>query len=478
MKYLNASALLPAILRRFLLGCLMAMLVCGNVYAEDTADGAASVLTPYEAHGQLSVTGTNLTNEYGELFQMRGVSTAGLAWFPDYVSKDTFRTLRDKWNVNTIRLAMYTDEYGGYCVTDDAGRQALKQLVLDGVQAASDLGMYVIIDWHILSDGNPNTYKDMSLAFFQEISLTLSGYDNVIYEICNEPNSGTSWDSIRSYAVDVIDAIRLNSPESIVIVGTPTWSQDVDVAAQNPIDRENLLYALHFYANTHKEDLRQKAVTAIESGLPLIVSEFGISDASGNGELSTEQGDLWLSMLEYYQIGYVMWNLSNKEESSALLKPESTLLSDWMYEDLSDSARWFVSRMTGEVSLPIYYPDSSYAPSSAAAGTGESWFLSNGCSVTTTINNSWSDGTSQWYEYDVSIANPTAAPVSNWRLRLTWASDVGFDQYWSCDIGGSSNSYLFVPKDYNAVINSGSSINFGFICTGSTAQTLIGVAFE
>lgn len=460
------------------MGCLMVLLVCGNVSAAEPTDSTETILTPYEAHGRLSVTGTNLTNEYGELFQMRGVSTAGLAWYPDYVSSDAFRTVRDKWNVNTIRLALYTDDYNGYCVTDDAGRQALKQLLLDGVQAATDLGMYVIIDWHVLSDQDPNVYKEQAVSFFNEISWQLRDYGNVIYEICNEPNGYATWDSIRTYAVDVIDTIRANAPDSIIIVGTPTWSQDVDVAAANPIDRENLLYALHFYAATHKDDLRQKAVTAIESGLPLIVSEFGISEASGDGELDTTQADQWLSMLEYYQIGYVMWNLSNKDESSALLKPECTKFSDWMYDDLSDSSRWYVSRLTGEVSLPVYYPDSASMPSMAAARSGDTWVLPNGCTASTAINNSWSDGTSQWYEYDVTISNPTAAPVSTWRLRLTWASNVTFDQYWSCDIGGSANSYLFVPKDYNSVINAGSSVSFGFICTGSSAATLIGVAFE
>ena len=64
----------------------------------------------------------------------------------------------------------------------------------------------------------------------------------------------------------MIDRIRMYAPQSIVIVGTPTWSQDVDIASSSPIERTNLLYSLHFYAATHKEDLQSKMQTALTMG--------------------------------------------------------------------------------------------------------------------------------------------------------------------------------------------------------------------
>lgn len=484
MNKINNPSFFPASLYRFLLGCLMALLVSGTVYAGDGTDlpESGTSPTPYEEHGRLSISGSNLVDENGEIFQIRGVSTSGLAWYPEYVSEDTFRTLRDNWNVNTIRLAMYTADSGGYCVTDDAGRETLKQLVLSGVQAAGNLGMYVIIDWHILSDNDPNMNKDMALSFFGEMSSLLNGCGNVIYEICNEPNSGVTWDSVRTYSLDVIDTIRSQAPDSVIIVGTPTWSQDVDAAAASPIERDNLLYSLHFYANTHRDELRQKAIDAIEAGLPLIVSEFGISDASGSGEINTEEGDLWLSMLDHYQIGYVIWNLSNKDESSALLRPETTALCDWSRDELSASAQWFISRMTGEQPVPAYTADSDYpsdTTDTVGSGSGDIWVLANSCTVTVSVMNTWSDGSSQWAEYDVNIANPTASPINTWRLRLTWGADIlSFDQYWNCDIGGSGSSFLFVPKDFNTVINSGSSVSFGFICASAAQPALINVVLE
>jgi len=91
------------------------------------------------------------------------------------------------------------------------------------------------------------------------MSAEYADYDNVLYEICNEPNGGTSWSDIKSYAEEVIEVIRSNDKDGIIIVGTPNWSQYVDQAAENPITGyDNIMYTLHFYAATHKDDLRSK----------------------------------------------------------------------------------------------------------------------------------------------------------------------------------------------------------------------------
>lgn len=164
-------------------------------------------------NGALKVTGTNLTDSNGNTVQLKGISTHGIAWFPDYINQECFNEL-SSWNANVIRLAMYTSESGGYCNGGD--KENLKNLVLSGVEYAKNADMYVIVDWHILSDNNPQINKEESKRFFNEISSKLSGYNNVIYEICNEPNGGTTWADIKSYALEIIPIIRQNSPEYYV----------------------------------------------------------------------------------------------------------------------------------------------------------------------------------------------------------------------------------------------------------------------
>lgn len=294
--------------------------------------------TPYGQHGALHVENGKLTGADGNTVQLYGMSTHGIAWFPQYINYDSFRTLRDDWNTNCIRLAMYTAEYGGYCAGGD--KEQLKQLVRDGVSYATELGMYVIVDWHILSDCDPNQNKDEAIAFFREMSEAFADNDNVLYEICNEPNSGTSWDSIKSYAEEVIPVIREQKPDAVILIGTPTWSQEIDKAAASPLTFDNVMYTLHFYAGTHKDDLRNRLETCAQNNLPVFVSEFGMCDASGNGANDFDSTTKWLDLLNKYQISFCCWNLANKDERSSVFKAASTALSDWTDEDFNESGRW------------------------------------------------------------------------------------------------------------------------------------------
>lgn len=294
--------------------------------------------TPFGQHGALHVENGKLTDADGNTVQLYGMSTHGIAWFPQYINYDSLRTLRDDWNTNCIRLAMYTEEYGGYCAGGD--KEQLKQLVKDGVSYATELGMYVIVDWHILSDCDPNQNKDEAIAFFREMAEVFADNDNVLYEICNEPNGGTSWNSIKSYAEEVIPVIRAQKPDAVILVGTPTWSQEIDKAAASPLDDSNVMYTLHFYAGTHKDDLRNRLETCVQNGLPVFVSEFGMCDASGNGANDFVSTTKWLDLLNKYQISFCCWNLANKDESSSVFKASSTALSDWTDDDFNESGRW------------------------------------------------------------------------------------------------------------------------------------------
>lgn len=304
--------------------------------------------TPFALHGALHVEGTALTDSHGNPIQLRGMSTHGIAWFPKYINYETFYYLRDDWNTNCIRLAMYTAEPGGYC--SGGNQEELKKLVKNGVEYAAELGMYVIIDWHILSDQTPLTYKTEAIQFFDEMSRLYADYDNVLYEICNEPNNAGTWDDVCAYANEVIPVIRANNADAVILVGTPTWSQDIDQALAAPLDYENIMYVLHFYAATHTDWLRERMNTCIESGLPVFISEFGICDASGNGAVDIAQGNAWKELIESCNVSYMCWNLANKNESSSILVPNCPKLYDWSDEDLSEQGRWIRDWFLSETS--------------------------------------------------------------------------------------------------------------------------------
>ena len=301
--------------------------------------------TPFAIHGKLSVDGINIVDSNGEKFQLKGLSTHGIAWFPEYVNYDTFKSFRDDWSANLIRLAMYSDENNGYCSGGD--KEELKKLVCSGVDAATELGMYVIVDWHVLGEQSPFVHKDEAIAFFDEMTSKYKNNDNVIYEICNEPNGGTTWEDVKSYAEEVIPVIRKNCPDAIIIVGTPNWSQDVDVAADNPIKGyDNIMYAVHFYAATHKDNIRDKVTYALSSGLPIFISEFSICDASGNGGIDYDSADVWFQLINNKNLSYAAWNISNKNETSSLINSSCDKLSNWDDDELSETGIWIKNIMS------------------------------------------------------------------------------------------------------------------------------------
>ncbi len=301
---------------------------------------------PANIYGRLSVSGTKLMSAgvHHEV-QLKGISTHGISFFPQYINDSVFSTVASTFNADVIRVPVYTSESGGYCT--GGNKDTLKKLVDNAVTYAKDNGLYIIIDWHILSDGNPQTYQTEAIEFFSYVAKKYSSYTNVLYEICNEPNGNVTWSkNIKPYAETLISTIRKYDSEAVILVGTPNWSQDVDVVADDPIvDVKNVMYTFHFYAATHKETYRQKVEYALSKGLPIFVSEFGICDSSGNGNVDEESANEWLSFMNKNGISFVAWNLSNKNESSSILKPGVNSLGGWTVNELTASGQWILNAL-------------------------------------------------------------------------------------------------------------------------------------
>lgn len=297
--------------------------------------------TPLYEHGRLTVAGPNIIDKNGDPYILQGVSTHGIAWYPEYITKETFESVRDELNCNAIRIAIYSDDKAGYS-------KELHSLMSDGIDYATELGLYVIIDWAILDDNNPNENKDKAIAFFEEMASEFKNYDNIIYEICNEPNGNVTWeDDIKPYAEELIPKIRAIDEDGIIVVGTPNFSQDVDVVALDKLEGySNVVYAFHFYSATHKDDFRQKLQYALDVDMPILVTEFGTCEANGDGKVDLEEAEKWIKYLRDNNIGYLCWNLTNKEESSSLLKSDTEKVSGWGDEDLSDSGLWLKRKYT------------------------------------------------------------------------------------------------------------------------------------
>ena len=294
--------------------------------------------------GRLQVLNGKLCSAKGEPIMLRGVSFNGLITSESFLNDQLFRELARDDGVNLVRLAMYTYGVGsiGYCAKGDKERH--KKDIEAGVTLARQEDMYVLIDWHILSDGDPNTYLEEAKVFFAEMAETYRDYDNVLYEICNEPN-GVDWPTVKRYAEQVIPVIREKAPDSVIIVGNPDWSKDLRSVAADPLSFDNILYTLHFYSATHGEDFRQMTEELSRAGLPIFVSEFGVTAASGGLPRDLESADAWIGLLERENISYCLWAFSKVAEACSTIRSTVPKYNGFVQEDYTDTGLWLLKAL-------------------------------------------------------------------------------------------------------------------------------------
>jgi len=293
-------------------------------------------------HGSLHVSGSLLLDEEQNVVRLRGVSFFWSQWQPQYWNVDVVRWLRDDWKVSLIRAAMGV-EMGGYLANPDRE----DKLVHDLIEAAIELGVYVIVDWH---DHNAEKHIDQACAFFGAIAQKYRNIPNIIFETFNEPENQPWSEVIKPYHLKIIEVIRAHSP-NLIILGTRTWSQDVDEAASDPVVGDNLAYALHFYAASHKGSLRSKVEAALAMEVAIFASEWGTCDATGDGSLDLVEAREWLHFLARHNISDTNWAISDKQEACSVLLPNAPHLGQWPLEQLTESGQFVRASLRDETSV-------------------------------------------------------------------------------------------------------------------------------
>lgn len=297
------------------------------------ASAALNTARP-SVNGKLHVQGTGLYDEAGTQVVLRGASTHGLTWFPQFVNNGLFKQLSTEWNTNLIRLAMYSDDY----VHGD--RQKNLEILRKGVQYAIDNDMYVMVDWHILTDNNPNENLAEAINFFNMMAKEYANVPNVIFEICNEPNGDCTWEDIKEYANIIIPVIRRHKPDALILIGTPNYDREIQFPAKDPVNFENIMYTFHFYATSHKDEFRAKLREVVGQGTPIFVSESGLCEETGDGKIDFESVKTWYRLLDSLHLNYTIWSLSNKEEEASMIKDDSYATDSLTDKDLTLSGQF------------------------------------------------------------------------------------------------------------------------------------------
>lgn len=271
-------------------------------------------------NGQLQVKGTQLVNEHGDAFVLRGVSFGWHIWWPRFYNQQTVAWLASDWKCNVVRAAIGVGPDNSYLQNPDFAIEKLTNVI----EGAIKEGIYVIVDFH-----SHDIHSNEAKAFFTHVAQKYGKHPNIIYEIFNEPDN-ESWEEVKAYSEDLIKTIRAIDPNNIILVGSPHWCQDIHLVAEDPIlGQTNIMYTMHFYAGTHKKWLRDRTDAAIAKGIPVFVSECAGMEATGDGPIDHAEWKAYLDWMEQRKLSWIVWSIADKNETCSMLLPEAESTGNW-----------------------------------------------------------------------------------------------------------------------------------------------------
>ena len=315
-----------------------------SAFAADASTATPKKVGPVSYYGALHTSGSKIIGaKNNQQVMLRGVS---LFWSDatglSYYNPTVISWVVDNLKIDVFRYAMgieYYDSNGGtknklddqvsYTKSPEGQLSTIDRMV----QAAIENDVYIVIDWH-----SHRAHLETNLAkdFFAKISQKYKDVPNIIYEIYNEPVSGSGgdWGAIKNYANSVVPAIRTNT-QNLIIVGTPNWSQHPEQGARDPIQSTNIAYVLHFYASSHSKGSYGGYVSsALSAGYPVFISEWGTTNADGDGEPNSSATNEWTQFMDQNMIPNCNWSLrqqtsdvDQKSEKSAIFAGDKSLIT-------------------------------------------------------------------------------------------------------------------------------------------------------
>jgi endoglucanase len=290
--------------------------------APAAAPAAPPAGSPAAVNGQLRVCQTTkLCNEHGKAIQLRGMSTHGLQWYENCVNDRSLDALAKDWRADILRISMYIQE-GGYQSNPTKFTNLVNRIIDD----VTDRGMYALVDWHMLSPGDPHHNLSRAKKFFTDIAKRHKNKKNILYEVANEP-SGVSWSRIRSYHREIIPVIRAQDSDAVILLGTRGWSSlgvseggSEQEVINNQVGFPNVMYTFHFYAASHGSEYLN-ALSRAANKIPMFVTEFGTQEYTGDGGNNFNRSQDYINLMASKKISWTNWNYSDDERSGAAFKP-------------------------------------------------------------------------------------------------------------------------------------------------------------
>ncbi|WNH09297.1 glycoside hydrolase family 5 protein [Thalassobellus suaedae] len=274
---------------------------------------------------RISVNGSNFVIEDGKTIIFRGLNTSD----PDKLEiqghwdKSYFKEIK-KWGANIVRFPVHPTAWV------KRGKENYLKLLDEGIKWATELDLYVIIDWHSIGNLQTEMYQDdmydttlkLTYDFWRTIAVKYGKNTTVaFYELFNEPTTyhntlGTAtWEAWKKINEEIITIVRANGGEGIPLVAGFNWAYDLTPVIENPIDAEGIAYVSHPYPEKREKPWENQWTADwgfVKEKYPLILTEIGFCGPEDIGAhhpvISDESyGDAITNYADEKEISYVIW---------------------------------------------------------------------------------------------------------------------------------------------------------------------------
>lgn len=378
----------------------------------------ASTATP-----PLHVDGKHIKDPAGNIVILRGVA---MIHVPDMNTTrpghafmiDQVTTEANGWHARVIRIGVRVESYLSNPTS------LVNNHLKPAVDYCTSKGLYVIVDWHPITDGN--TFDSQTRQFWNHVAPIFANYDNVLYEVFNEHTPDSAWSAWKTLAQPWVNIIRSHAPNNIILVSGPFYSQHIQGAATSPFSGSNLAYVAHVYPGGWYPQGWEGNIGVVADVHPVVVTEWGYDpngDSVTRGTRSgfgipfqnwvESKGLHWIAWVSDYAWGPPMFN------SNWTPNDFGSFAKDWLFNkrnsDQPSDAGTFASSATASPN-PV---SAGTTTTISAPVTCNSGALNNGI-VDLEIYNAAGSRVAQQFWAGQSFTNgQTATYQMNWATNTT-----------------------------------------------------------
>lgn len=291
--------------------------------------------------GKLHKNGVYIVDSDNKPVELRGVGLHAICQYTNLHMRKTFDSLRFMGG-NLVRVSVYLEDfafsksdneiYYGYLSHPEENKAEIEKIIHNCI----DLGLYVLLDWHVMDDqsivvgqkysGLGVLHQEAAEEFFEYFSSKYADYPNVLYEFANEPYSLTPAEMIQ-FISSLRSIVKNNVTDPIMVTGMGKPIEEGGIRDFNTYKRCKALYeelvangitdvftSPHIYGSNLSE-MQQ----LLAEQIPFIMTEWGNSSYTGDGAGNDGAAIAQINWMHQNAIAHSIWKFTDQTMTSSLL---------------------------------------------------------------------------------------------------------------------------------------------------------------